>query len=330
MKTFALDRRLGDDELAMWIKRLARLLIVATLAFAAFYAFDRWRPASTPIIDQHIAALEAAVRDDPNDIAVRGQLADAYVAKDRFADAVTQYTAIIDAKTSLLPAYLGRASALMGLNQLDAAAADYQKVVDMTIGGEMANVDPSLESAYYGLGSIAMKQNRPADAITFLGKALNIKRSDADAMYLIGTAYAATGELDKAITELRAAVIFVPIGWTDPYSALAEAYTKAGQTEMASWASAMAQLAAGNPDAAEPALKALVGGKAALDASIGLGLLYETRGQGSLAFAWYSKALQIQPDNNAARLGVGRVRPMPSALPSVPAVSSPDATEGSN
>lgn len=330
MKTFSLDRRVPDDELAMWIKRLARLLVVATLAFAAFYTFDRWRPASAPIVDQHIAALEQAVRDNPNDIASRGLLADAYVAKSRFQDALTQYDAIISTGTSLEAAHLGRAAANMGLNRLDDAARDYQAVIDLLIGGEMANVDPSLESAYYGLGQIAMKQNRPADAITQLEKALAITRSDADAMYLIGTAFAATGQLDKAITELRASVVFVPTGWSEPYTALADAYAKGGQTEMAAWAKAMADLASGKPEAAQTELKALVGGPAAVDAAVGLGLLYETQGHGGDAYQWYSKALQLQPDNSAARLGVGRVGPMSSALPSVPGVPSPGASEGSH
>ncbi len=329
MKTFSLDRRLTDDELGMWIKRLARLLVVATLAFAAFYAFDRWRPAPPPIADQHIAALEAAVRSDPNDLNVRGQLADAYVAKGRFADAVTQYDAIVATGSDLEPAYLGRGAAYLGLNQLDAAAKDYQAVVDIAAGGEMANVDTTLESAYYGLGQVAMKQNRPNDAITYLGKALAISRSDADAMYLLGTALIATNQYANAITELRAAVVFVPTGWTDPYTALVDAYTKSNQPTMAAWAKAMADLASGKPDVAEPELKALVDGDAAVDAAVGLGLLYETRGDSATAYSWYESALQLQPDNNAAQLGVGRVRPMASAAPSVPSVPAPSASEGS-
>ena len=110
----------------------------------------------------------------------------------------------------------------MGLGQLDDAAKDYQAVVDIAKGGEMANVDPMLQASYYSLGSIAMQQARPADAIAHLEKALAIKRSDADALYLIGTAYVATGETDKAETALRAAVAFVPIGWSEPYVALAD------------------------------------------------------------------------------------------------------------
>ena len=191
----------------------------------------------------------------------------------------------------------------MGLGQLDAAAKDYQAVVDIAKDGEMANVDPMLQAAYYSLGSIAMQQAKPAEAIAFLEKALAIKRSDADALYLVGTAYVATGETDKAETALRAAVAFVPIGWSEPYTALADGFTKAGKTAMAEWAGAMADLAAGKPELAEPRLLAIVDGDAAVDAAIGLGLLYETKGDTATAAGWYAKALAKSPDNAAARLG---------------------------
>lgn len=328
MKTFSLDRRVPDDELGMWIKRLAGLLVVATLAFAAFYVIDRWRPAAPAIVDQKITALETAVRADPNDISVRGQLADAYVAKGRFADAVTQYTAIVDAGVSLEPAYFGRAAAYLGLNRLDEAVKDYQAVVDMAKGGEMANVDPTLEAAYYGLGSIAMKQSRPTDAIAFLEKALAINRADADALYVIGTAYAATNQGDMAIRALRGAIALVPVGWGEPYSAMAGVYTSTGKAALAAWATAMAEFTAGRTDAAETQLKALVDGEAAVDAAVGLGLVYEARGDNAAAYAWFSKALQLEPANRAAALGAARVGPMSSAVPSVPDVPAPSAPGG--
>jgi tetratricopeptide (TPR) repeat protein len=173
----------------------------------------------------------------------------------------------------------------------------------------MANVDLTLEAAYYGLGSIALQQSRPADAIAFLEKALAIKRSDADAQYLLGKALLANGETDDAITVLRATVVFVPVGWADPYATLAEAYTAAGDAAEAAWASAMAGLAAGDTGA-EAGLLALTDGPAALDAAIGLGLLYETRGDNADAVTWYERALALDPGNSAARLGMSRVGPV--------------------
>ena len=315
--------KMDDRQLNRWIKRALLLLVVGTIAFVAFYGLDRWRPATTPIVDQRLAALEQQVRDKPDDIASRGQLADTYVAKGRFDEALVQYNAILETGKADELAKYGRAGAYMGLDKLDNAAKDYQAVVDIAKGGEMANVDPMLEASYYSLGSIAMKQAKAADAIPFLEKALAIKRSDADALYLIGTAYVATGETDKAETALRAAVAFVPIGWSEPYMALAEGFTKAGKTAMAEWAGAMADLAAGKPALAEPRLLAIVDSDASVDVAIGLGLLYEAKGDTATAAGWYGKALAKSPDNAAARLGMGRVGPGPSALPALPVPGAP-------
>ncbi len=110
----------------------------------------------------------------------------------------------------------------------------------------------------------------------------------------------------------------MPVGWKEPYLALAEAFAKAGRTAMAEWAGAMADLAAGKPDLAKPRLLAIAEGDAALDAAIGLGLLYETKGDSATAATWYAKALATSPDNAAARLGLGRVGPAASALPALP------------
>jgi tetratricopeptide (TPR) repeat protein len=315
--------KMDDQQLNRLIKRVLLLLILGTIAFVAFYALDRWRPASTPIIDRQLSALEQQVRDAPDDIAARGQLADTYVAKGRYEDAIVQYNLILDTGKAEEPAKVGRAAAYLGLGRLDEAAADYQAVVDIAKGGEMANVDPTLQAAYYNLGSIAMRQGRPADAVTFLQKALAIDRSDADALYLIGTAYVATGDTEKAETVLRLAVSFVPIGWSEPYTALAEAFTKAGRTAEAEWAGAMVDLVSGKPELAEPRLTALIPTDAGVDAAIGLGLLAETRGEAATAAEWYGKALAKSPDNAAARMGLSRVGSGATALPALPTPGSP-------
>lgn len=312
-------RNISDETLRRSIRVLALVLVVGAIAFIAFYTIDRWLVTRPPIIDQQTAALEQAVRANPNDLAVRGQLADTYVRKGRFQEAVTQYDAILATGRGEELAHFGRAAAYMGLNRLDDAATDYQAVVDIAKDGEMANVDTMLEAAYYGLGSIAMKQDRPADAITHLQKALAITRSDADALYLIGTAFVATGQAEKAVTVLRASVVFVPFGWSEPYVALKDAYTASGDTALAAWAQAMADLNSGKADVARTELTALVDGEAKVDAAVGLGLLYEVQGDTGTAGTWYAKALAIEPDNNAARLGLTRVGP----------TATPAATTGS-
>ena len=134
----------------------------------------------------------------------------------------------------------GPRRALEFKGELNGAAADYQEVVELSINGEMATVDAGLARAYYGLGSIALQQDKPQEAVDQLLKALAIKRTDADTMNLLGAAYVKAGQPDKAIEPLAQAILFVPVGWAEPYQTLADAYTATGDAELAEWADAMA------------------------------------------------------------------------------------------
>ncbi len=299
--------RISEGELDRLIKRIAAILLVGTLVFIGFYIFDRFRMPAPSMVDRTIASLEAAVREDPADVASRGQLADAYVAAERYEDAVAQYDAILATGQADELAHFGRARANQALGNLDAAKADFQAVVDIAKEGEMAHVDPTLNAAFYGLGSIALEEDKPADAIQYLSAAVAIKRSDADALNLLGTAYVRNDEPAKAIEPLRSAIAFVPIGWSEPYMTLARAYADTGDAAMAEWAGAMADLSEERYDAASSRLEAIVDGPAALDALIGLALVSEVQGDAPAAADWYRKALEIEPANASALLGLSRV-----------------------
>jgi tetratricopeptide (TPR) repeat protein len=314
--------RISEGELDRLIKRIGVILLVGLLAFIAFYAFDRWRMPAPSMVDRTIASLEAAVREDASDIAARGQLADAYIVAERYADAIVQYDAILATGKADELAHFGRARANQALGNLDAAKSDFQAVVDIAKEGEMAHVDPTLNAAFYGLGSIALEQNKPADAVQYLSAAVAIKRSDADSLNLLGTAYVRNGEPAKAIDPLRSAIAFVPIGWSEPYMTLAQAYTDTGDVAMAEWAGAMADLSEERYDAASSRLQAIVDGPAALDALIGLALVSEVQGDAPAAADWYRKALEIDPKDPSALLGLSRV-----SLPDASAATGEGVTE---
>ena len=316
-----------EKQLNRWIKRIGLLLIVGIVAFVAFYAVDRFRASPAPIVDQQLAALEEAIRADPADTTSRGQLADLYFAKGRFEEAIAQYTVLIDANKEVYLASLGRARAYEKTSQYEPAIKDYEKVVEIGLTGEMANVDPSLAAAYYGLGTIALAQDKPADAIEPLKKSLAIQRTDGDALYALARAYLATDQAQLAIDPLKLAVALVPIGWPEPYTALEQAYTKTGDLDRAAWAAAMGAFADGDHATAETRLLAIADGPLALEASVGLGLVNESKGDTAAAAEWYRKALAIDPENQSAKLGLSRVS-MPSS-PAASPVASP-STQGSN
>jgi tetratricopeptide (TPR) repeat protein len=318
-----------ERELDRWILRIAAIFVVGLIAFGAFYFFDRYRAPSPSIVDRSITTLEEAVRTNPDDVVARGQLADTYYAAGRYEDAIAQYDAIIVSGNELELAHFGRAKARQALGELEGASTDFLAVVDIAKEGEMAHVDPMLNAAYFGLGSIALEQGRAADAVEHLTAAVNIKRADADSLNLLGTALLETDEPEQAIDALMRAIAFVPIGWTEPYLTLAEAYEATGQAARAEWALAMADLSSGQPLQAEARLLAITEGETALDAAIGLALVKETTGDSPAAAEWYRRALEIDPENAAARLGLTRVaEPDAASEAPLPELPMPGQGEG--
>jgi tetratricopeptide (TPR) repeat protein len=289
-------------------------IVVGVPAIALVYVLDRNVDPGPPVAERAIAAGEEAVRSDPNRLSNRLGLALAYAAADRQADAIAQFTEILNVEPAHRAALLGRADAYVAQGDLDAAARDFQALVDATAGGEMAMVDPQREAAFYGLGSIALSQARPADAALALTEALKINRTDADALNLLGTALLQTGDTENAIKALRAALALVPAGWCEPYAKLGAAYAAAGNSAGAQYGSGMVALCEQRIEEAEQALTPLIEGPLAMDALIGLGLAAEERGDQTAAIDFYSRVYAADPTNFNAVTGLNRLgAPAPAA-----------------
>lgn len=316
-----------EAQLNRWIKRIALLFFLLLAAFIAFYAVDRFKAPAASIPDRAVAQLEEAVRQDPSNVAVRGQLADTYVARGRYDDAITLYTQIIDSGQEQRPAYVGRGRAYQLKGMDEAAVADFQKVIDISTGGEMAMIDGALARSYFGIGQIQLKQGKSQEAIDSLTKALKIKPTDADTMNVLAQAYLAAGNPDKAIEQAEQAIRFVPLDWADPYQTLAAAYTAKGETEKSQWATAMAQAQTGDSAGAIDGLTKLVDGKAGLEARTSLGLIAEQAGDTAAAADWYRKALELDATSEAATMGLSRVT---NGTQSHPSVAPSPSAEGSN
>lgn len=289
-------------------------IVIGVPAIAIVYVLDRNVDPGPPVAERAIAAGEEAVRSDPNRLSNRYGLAMAYVAADRQADAIAQFSEILRVEPVHRAALLGRADAYVTLGDLDAAARDFQALVDATEGGEMAMVDPQREAAFYGLGTIALSQGRPADAVVALTEAVKINRTDADALNLLGAALLQTGDTENAIKALRAALALVPAGWCEPYAQLGTAYTAAGNPAGAQYASGMVALCEQRVEEAEQVLTPLIEGPFAVDALIGLGLAAEERGDETAAIDFYSRVYAADPTNFNAITGLNRLgAPDPAA-----------------
>ena len=280
------------------------VLLIGIPAIGVIYFLDRNVDPGPSMIQRTVDGAEAAVRNEPNKLSARLQLAGAYLAAERYADSVAQYTEVIAAEPANRNALLGRGKALLGSGDLAGAKRDFQTMVDDAVTGEMANADPQLQESYYLLGSIALKESRPADGEDLLLMALRIDRADADAMNLLGTAYLANGKPKDAVDVLRRAVAFVPTGWCEPYAQLTQAYTAVGDADGTAYAAGMVAFCEGRPDEATAKLQPLTNGAVAVDAMLGLALIAASQGDPATASTFYTKVLEKDPENFSALTGL--------------------------
>jgi len=292
------------------------LLVVSIVAFAAYYYFDQRgsAPSNQEVLQIQLSQYEQVVRDDPNNITNRLALADVYLALDRYDDAISQYEAalVINDQSTLASVGLGRAK--LGAGDLAGASEGFQKVIDQS---QEADVSGELvQSAYYYLGSIALEQQKPDEAIEHLKLATSIERTDSDAWYLLGTAYRQSGKLDEAVDALAQAVLFVP-DFTEAYEQLALVYDEKGASGEALYARGMVAYSTGKLDEAAEQLQAATSASPTLaEAFAGLGLVREVQGQGDAAIVAYQQALHLKPDNFNARSGLARLsQPETAASP---------------
>jgi tetratricopeptide (TPR) repeat protein len=309
---------------------LGLLLVIGMPTVGLLYVFDRHVDPGPSITERQIAAGEAAVRAEPNKLGNRLGLALAYAAADRQTDAIAQFTEILTAEPMYRAALLGRGDAYLAVADLGAAARDYQALVDVTDDEEMTAVDPQREAALYGLGSIALKQDRARDAATYLAKALLINRTDADAFNLMGTALLRIGDETSAIEALRSAIALVPTGWCDPYAQLAQAYTAVRDTAGSRYATGMVAMCEERSADAEALLTPLVDGPFGQDALIGLALAAENRGDRAAAIAFYSRVYAADPADFDAVSGLNRLGAgAPSGAPDATTSPGPPVPESS-
>jgi tetratricopeptide (TPR) repeat protein len=305
----------SDRTLNRLIVGIVVVLLIGIPAIGLIYFLDRNVDPGPSMVQRTVTAAEEAVRAEPNNVSARVALAASYATDGRFADAVSQYTEVLNAVPDHHGALLGRGNAYLALKDDASATKDFQQLVDIAKGGEMANADPQLEEAYFRLGDIALRAGRADEAVTLLASALKITRSDADAMNLLGAAYVQTGRAQDAVDVLRAAVAFVPTGWCDPYQNLANAYTALSKPDGTAYANAMVAFCTGQPDTAVTALTALTTGEFSLDALLGLGMIAESRGDQTTATAMYKKVLDKDPQNFNATAGMQRMGTAASAGP---------------
>jgi tetratricopeptide (TPR) repeat protein len=309
-------------------RKLRRILVtlisvtaVLFVAFGVIYYLGQHRDSGPSIADRDVTSAEQAVRDTPNDIAARLNLAAAYLAAGRSEEALSQYVEITKAQPKNRQAWMGSGMIHFDSEDFNAAKADFDRVVENSGGEEFSSIDPLLERAQYFLGVTNLRLGDVPGAIAALQAALAIDKTDADAWFALGGAQERAADHAAAVASYRRALEFVPSGWCDPYEGLAVAYRNLKQNDGVTYADAMAAICNGKPDDGVPQLETLTSGEFQVPALLGLGFAAEESGDAAKATQWFRKVTDLDPSNIAALTALARL-----GASSSPAASAPESS----
>lgn len=284
-------------------------LILISGTFTVYYLLDRYiHIGDRSPTEISVTHLEEIVRQNPDDPQARLSLAQIYIENGDYANAIQQCQ-------SFLLAYPDDPGALFLLgiaftqdNQYQAAIDPLTRVVDTRRTSANAAIDRILEVALYNLGSNYLAMQQPETAIAVLEEALGIDHTDADAMFLLGKAYAMTGKHDSAVQAYQNAVRFVP-DFIEVYQNLADSYQSLNQPLKAAYARGMTAFAQKDYNTARKTLEEAA--SELIDFSplhLGLAMTYEQLGEIEKAIASTNRVLELDPQNFIAANMLSRLQ----------------------
>ncbi len=298
-----------NQGLIRMIKIMLAALTLVSLAFGGYYTWDRYiHLGDMSPSELGISHQLSLVEQNPNDASARLSLAQSYIEGGNYSEAIRHAEKVLQA----FPGHPG-ALILLGVaysKQGNASQAVYylEQFAAVRNKSDDPNMDKVLEAGLYYLGDNYLKTNQPEKAVGVLTEALAIDETDADAMLLLGNAYAQTGKNDEALKSYENTVRFVP-DYTEAYSGMEHVYQALNKPANQRYAQGMQAFSQQNyPQArqllelSQPELSEFA------PLYLGLGLTYEKLGDLQAAISSAQRALQLDPKNFAANNLLNRLQ----------------------
>jgi len=171
--------------------------------------------------------LALSVAEDPHDAEAWYFLGRAKYNENRFEDAILAFERCLALEPRNLKAQSNLGLSYAGLNRVPEAQAAFLKAIEWQ--AKAPRKDPE---AYIGLGDLLVQQNRAAEAVPYLEKAVEIAPQESRAREKLGSAYLNLNQLSAAQEQVESAVALDPRSPSLHYL-LGSIYRKQGQQEKA-------------------------------------------------------------------------------------------------
>jgi tetratricopeptide (TPR) repeat protein len=297
----------SDRALLLSVRSMAALLMLGSVGLIAVVVSQRDVQPNVSVVDRDTKVIEDEVRQRPSDPELRVALANVYLARNDTDKAMSQAEQVLSTEPAHVGAAMVYAQAAMSRGQHDRAAERLTSVLQRNADNPMASASLQIGAAHQLLGRIDLDRHQPAQATTELQAALDIDRTNADTLYLLGRALGQQGETEQALSAYQAALRFVP-DFSEVYQEMAGLYDQTGHPERARVARAMLSYSAGAyADAATALTASATELPDSADVYLGLAMAEEHLSRAGDAQAHYRRALELDSGSTAARQGVGRL-----------------------
>ena len=191
--------------------------------------------------------LERLAADDPGNITYQYWLGRLDYDAGQYAAAIRRYEHVIAKDPSFVRAYDNLGLSYEALNQIDQAATQYRKAVELNRRLAPPDAWPALN-----LGKLLRTRGDVDEAESMFREALRYNPGFAQAHYQLGVLLEQRGQIDPATAELMKAVELDP-QYADPHYALMRIYQRLGRTADAERALAtFKRLHDSRPQASQP------------------------------------------------------------------------------
>lgn len=179
----------------------AVVLLVAIVVVGGLCALGYTRLQDALDSDPRIVMLRSAVKNNPDDVALRSQLASMYSQVGQFKLALREYDRILSDEPENLDALYNTGRIRMMRGNEGAGEDAFREVL---------RVAPTHAYAAAALGFYLEEEERLDEIATIVGPAAEAQPSVADLQYLMGVAFEDAGDADAAVEYYRRAVALVP------------------------------------------------------------------------------------------------------------------------
>ncbi len=205
---------LSARKLDVLMRITVAVLIIGIMGVGGLFAYNvyvdrKLAEEANPAL-RAVRALEAEVRERPDDVYLRVRLGEALAAARRYQDAIEQFNAALIIEPKHVGAHLDLGTVALANNREADAVKYFEKVIELTEGASMRNIDPRREAAFYRLGSMMLDKKEYERALGYLKEAARIRRDASDTYLLLSRAFSGLEDFDEAIKYVEYALAFDP------------------------------------------------------------------------------------------------------------------------